>query len=169
MQSIRAVAAQQLYWVQPKMLILKFELRAGNDLLGTFHWRGHSRSALTTAELADATLTFQRKGIFRPRVVIGGGPDDVVFTHRWNGDGTLTFPDGRVLTWDFLDFAYRGHTWKTANGTRLIGYRTTSGFLKNGGQITIEPSASSLPDLTFLVAFGCYLTIKAHSIPNNSD
>jgi hypothetical protein len=108
------------------------------------------------------TSASAERRIFRLSVVIGGGPDDVTFRLGWDRCGTLTSPDGRFLTWTFLDFAYRAQTWSTPEGIRLIAFGGA-----NSGTITIEPPAHSLPDLPFLVALGCFLTITGHGLTSS--
>ena len=67
MKNVRDFAgSDDLTWTQPKALKQAFELRAGEDVVGTLEFR-NSFGSFATGESADGRWTFKRQGFFRPR------------------------------------------------------------------------------------------------------
>ena len=96
MRTIAEVATGELLWVQPARLKQEFELRAGDEVVGTLRFE---RSSLAIGETADQRWTFKREGFWHPRITVrvqGSDANVALFSPSWVGGGTLDL-DGRQL------------------------------------------------------------------------
>jgi hypothetical protein len=100
MHALGDINGEELRWIKPARLKLRFELRAGETVVATLGWTGSYRAV---AQWADAQYRFSREGWFRPRVVVRGASanatDEPVAVFAYRG-GALTFPDGRAFVWE---------------------------------------------------------------------
>src|SRR5919108_702043 len=98
MRKISELIDQQLKWLQPSALKMHYELRAGDELVGTLHFRS-ALGSFATAESADGCWTFKRVGFWQTRVTVrpcGADTNIATFNNNtWKGGGTLELPDGR--------------------------------------------------------------------------
>ena len=98
--------ATPLEWIQPRTFDRYFELRAGNDLLGTLCWQG-VLSNLATAKTVYGSWTLEQIGILSQRVEVReAGTEALLATYhpKLMGNGVLEFADGRVLVWEPTNF-----------------------------------------------------------------
>jgi hypothetical protein len=98
--------AMALEWIQPRTFDRYFELRAGNDLLGTLCWGG-MLSNLAAAETVYGSWTLEQIGILSQRVEVReAGTERLAATYypKLMGNGVLEFVDGRVLEWEPTNF-----------------------------------------------------------------
>jgi len=152
---------QTLRWVQPRALKQELELRAQEIPIATLRFRGAFRSE-ATAESAEGCWTFRQVGFWRQRILIreyGAETDLAVFHHHvWRGGGILELADGRRYT-------VRTNFWTTRleltdeAGNPLLTFRKIGGFLRLSAEMEISPEAKHLPELPWLVPFGCYLIV----------
>ena len=56
MRSIRDFVGQEIKWTQPNTFKMEYELRAGEELIGTLHFRS-THGSFATAECADGCWT----------------------------------------------------------------------------------------------------------------
>ena len=98
MKPISATNGGPLRWNRLRWFKGDFELRAGNDSVGTLSFRS-MWSYLATATSADGAWTFQRTGFWRPEIMVrvsGSDADIAVFRYNtWENGGWLEFRDGR--------------------------------------------------------------------------
>ena len=67
MRRISDVSARPLSWTPPSARDGSYELRAGEEIVGTLCWE---RGSLAVAEVAEGRWTFKRVGCWRPRVSV---------------------------------------------------------------------------------------------------
>ena len=147
-----------LLWVQPARLKSEFELRAGEELVGTLRWQ---RASLATGETADQTWTFKREGFWHPRITVRvPGSDDNVATFQpsWAGGGTLDL-DGKQLRFGAANFWHSQWDWMDGQNQPLVHFKSHQGLLKVEGEVTVEAGAMKSPDLPLLVVLGWYLLV----------
>jgi hypothetical protein len=161
MKAIREVAEGVLRWTQPTALKREFELRAGDEVVGTLRWQ-KAFGSLALAEAAGGVWTFKRCGFLRPNVTVrlpGSETEAAVFKPGWGGEGTLRLADGRCYQWQHTSF-WR-FEWAFANeaGEPLVHFKPEYAFLKHAAGVKLEPGAASIPDLPLLTLLGWYLMV----------
>jgi hypothetical protein len=158
-KSISEVADQVLVWVQPSALKQAFELRAGDEVIGTLVWQ---RSSLATAETAERRWSFKREGFWHPQVTVRS-PDseqnEGLFRPGWAGGGTLDLGNGRLLRLGAANFWHTQWDWQLPDGSAAVEFNSRSGFLKSGSEVKIDDGARALPELPLLVVLGWYLLV----------
>jgi hypothetical protein len=161
---MRDVAGQDLQWRQPKALKVEFELRAGEEVVGTLAFR-NSFGSFATGASADGRWTFKRQGFFKPTVTVraeGAESDLGVFRNRtWKGGGTVELPDGRHLLAS-TNFWQTRYELTADTDAPLITYRRTSGIMHMSAGMEIHDAAIELPELPWLVMLGWYLRVLLH-------
>jgi hypothetical protein len=159
MKKIDEGAPGELLWVQPARLKQEFELRAGDEVLGTLRFQ---RSSLATGEAADQSWTFKREGFSHPRITVRvPGSDDNVATFQpgWAGGGTLELQPGKQLRFGAANFWHSQWDWLDAQNQPLVHFKSHQGLLKVEGEVAIEPGAIKSPDMPLLVVLGWYLLV----------
>ena len=168
MRSIAEVAGSELLWVQPSMLKQAFELRAGEEVVGTLVFQ---RMSLATGATGAENWTFKREGFWRPQVTVRVADSEqnlAVFHPNWMGGGQLELTDGRALRFGAANFWHTQWSWQTADGRTPVAFHSRQGFLKSGAQVelislpewrgsTAEGGEADL--LSLLVVLGWYLLI----------
>ena len=142
MKPIADVAGSELLWVQPSILKQSFELRAGDEVVGTLVFQ---RSSLAAAETSDHRWTFKREVFWRPQVTVRVADSEqnlAVFHPSWSGGGQLELADGQVLGFSAANFWHTQWAWKTADGKSSVAFHSKQGFLKSGAQVEISPPQS---------------------------
>jgi hypothetical protein len=165
MKNILSFAGRDdLTWTQPKALKQAFELRAGEDVVGTLEFR-NSFGSFATGESADGRWTFKRQGFFRPIVTVraaGSETDLAVFHNRtWTGGGTIDFPDGHHLLVS-SNFWHTKFDIATETDSPLVSFRRMSGAFHWSSGITIHAAAAGVPELPWLVMLGWYVKVLMH-------
>jgi hypothetical protein len=160
MQLLAELIGAPLHWEQPKASKMEYELHGAESVVATLRFRSMFGS-LATAESADGCWTFKRIGFWRPRVTVrvcGGETDIAMFTnHTWSNGGTLALPDGRTLLASTNLWATQ-YEIKTETDASLIHYKM-HGFVRFGSDVTLQPAASGLVELPWLVSLGWYLAV----------
>lgn len=163
MKTLAELSGSQLTWQQRGNFKMDYELVLAGDQAATLRWRTASGS-LATAESADGCWTFKRVGIWRVRVTVracGSDTDLATFRQDRDGDGILTFGDGR---------SYLGHStpratsydFRTDTGEPLIRLNS-EGIMRHVGTVQILPSASGeLAQNPWLVMLAWYLTVMTY-------
>ena len=157
MKSIKDVSGE-LAWVQPARTKQAFELRAGDDVVGTLVW---ARMSLATGATADGQWTLKREGFWHPRITVRvpGSEDNVaVFNPGWTGGGTLEM-GGRHLRFGPANFWRSQWDWIDEQDKSLVHFKSRQGLLKLEGQVEVEPQAVASPDVPLLVVLGWYLLV----------
>lgn len=158
MRKINEVATGELVWVQPARLKQEFELRAGDEVVGSLRFE---RSSLATGEAADQSWTFKREGFWHPRITVRVPGSDVniaLFSPGWAGGGTLDL-DGRQMRFVAANFWHSQWDWVDAQNKPLVHFKSHQGLLKTEGQVEIQTEAIQSPDLPLLVVLGWYLLV----------
>ena len=159
-RAIAGFADQELVWVQPARLKQAFELHAADDVVATLRFE---RSSLATGESGDERWTFKREGFWHPQITVRlpDSEDNVaVFKPSWMGGGTLDLSGGRSLRFGAANFWHSQWDWSdVASQSPLVHFKSRQGILKMEGQVDIEASAVTYPELPLLVLLGWYLLI----------
>lgn len=162
MRAVREFPSRELQWVQPERLNRHFELRHGDDLLGTLRWE-KACGSLATGVVAESQWTFKRGGFLRPHVTVreAGSPDTIaVFEASW-GAGTLECPGSRRFRWAPSDFWRSRWTWGCAGCPEIAAFSSDPKFMKKEGRLEVSTQGAELPELPLLALLGWYLLILA--------
>lgn len=163
MKRLAEMTGLPLQWTQPSAWREAYELRAGDDVVATLHFRS-AFGSYATAETADDCWTFKRVGFWKTRVTVrrcDADQDLAVFSNNtWRGGGTLELSDGR---------RYRAstNTWQTRYeitdeaGESLLLF-AIGGVFRQSAQVTIQPAATRLDTLPLLLTLSWYLVVMMH-------
>ena len=153
-----------LKWVQPNAFKMEYELRTEDTVVATLNFRS-SFGSFATALSAEGSWTFKRVGFWQPRVTVrasGSETDLANFKNNtWSGGGTLEFPDGREYPAS-TNFWATQYEFKEKTGESLISYKKISGLLHMSSGVEIHPLARNVPELSWMVPFGWYLTVMMY-------
>jgi hypothetical protein len=158
---MRELVGRALHWMQPSVLKREFELLCGNEVVGTLRWQ-KAFGSLALAEGADGAWTFKRSGFLRPKVTVrpaGSETEAAVFKPSWGGEGTLSFSDGRCYQWHHTSFWHSEWAFTNEAGEPLVHFKPDFALFKHAAEVTLEPSAVSVPDLSLLTLLGWYLMV----------
>lgn len=168
MEPLSEHLAHELYWVQPKALSRKYELRSGGEVVATLDFETPFGS-LATASTAENSWTFKRVGFFNPRVTIreAGKEENLgLYRPRWTGtEGELELAGGRVYRWHVANFWATRYEIRDAQGETLIEYRSGSkehslaDILKSQALVTVSAAGQGRPEAGLLVLLGWYLVL----------
>ncbi len=167
MKAFRTLTHQELKLQQPSVRKQAYELRAGNELVGTLHWP-KAFGSLCVAETADGAWTFDRQGFFKLRVtarVLGSEQDVLVYTPNWAGNGRMEHRDGR-------EFTLQGASWldnrftlvqKTTQeeDVALLAVMINFRFFRGAADVVIQPQLVQTEDASLLALFSGYLAAMA--------
>jgi hypothetical protein len=159
MRTISEVAGQELKWMQPSARKQAYELRAGDEVIGTLVWR---RSSLAFGETGDRQWSFKREGFWRPRVTVRVPDSELnsaIFHPSWMGGGALELSSGRVLRLGAANLWHSQWDWQETEGKALVRFKSRRGFLKSAADVEITPDAAGFPELSLLVVLGWYLLV----------
>jgi hypothetical protein len=151
-------------WVQPDQKERRFELRAGDALLGSLSFRSDS-GTMALAESARGKWTYKRVGFLNTRVTIreeGSDEDLAVFKPNVWGNGVLTFGDGSKFRWKTASLWKTAWVFTDSAGQALIHFKPGSKKkLRDGLQpwatVNIEPYTQGDPRLAILLTLGIYI------------
>ncbi len=160
MKKISELAGRQLTWVQPSALKMHYELRAGDDLIGTLRFRS-SFGSFATGESGDGCWTFKRVGFWQTRATVracGIDADIAVFKNNtWSGGGTLELHDGRQLL-ATSNFWQTQIEFQNTAGEALVRFKR-GGIIHLSAAVEIQHAVSGMPELPWMVMLGCYLIV----------
>jgi len=163
MRRISELIGTKLKWVQPSALKMHYELRAGDDLAASLHFRS-SFGSFATAESEDGCWTFKRVGFWQTRVTIRpcGTNNDIAnfINNTWSGGGTLEIPDGRRILAN-TNFWQTKYEFKIDPGETLVEFET-GGLIHLSANVEIKPRAATMPELPLMVMLGWYLVVMMH-------
>jgi|SRR6185503_19171131 len=153
MKTIKDYASKSLDWVQAARLKHNFELRAGDELVGTLEWsEGVSGGAKARSE--DGSWVVQRHGFLRPRVTVRASEateDAAVFEPSWSGSGDITITGGQRLRLASSNLWRNDWRLTTAEGQSLLRLRPATGLMRMSAKLDIDASAASFPQLPAIV------------------
>jgi hypothetical protein len=159
MRRLDEVAGQELLWMPAKAVKKSYELRAGEEILGTLTWQ---RGSLAAADFADDHWTFKREGFWHPRVTIrvaGSETDQAIFRPGWSGAGTLELSPTRHIKWGAASMWHSQWNWQETDSRPLVHFKSHQGWTKQTGTVEVAPAAVSLSELSLLVSLGWYLLV----------
>jgi hypothetical protein len=149
-----------LRWTQPALMKMNYQLGRGDSTVASLRFKSLWGS-LATAENEDGCWTFKRVGFWQTRATIRAcGSESEIATFKnntWTGGGTLEFPDGRRIrattnAWQTkLEF-------QTETGESLIRFKYDTVWC-NSATVGILPPALTMPETSWIVAFGWYLMV----------
>jgi len=149
-----------LEWHRPSVFRPEYELKSGEALVATLHFRS-AWGTFATARSGDGCWTFKRVGFWQTRATIRPCDcDEEIATFKnntWSGGGTLLFPDGRQYPAN-TNFWQTQYEFKTETGESLIHYRNR-GLLGMSAEVTILPGAQEVPESPWMVMLGWYLIV----------
>jgi hypothetical protein len=164
MHKISEVIQQGLTWVQPSMTRRRFELRAGDDLVGTLNFP-KLFGTLAEAESGDGAWTFKRIGFWQQKATVrvrDAETDLAVFTNNtWTGGGTLAFAHGSRFK-ATTNFWRSNYQFQTETEQSLVRF-ASRGVFRQSAEVEAMPEALRLPELPLLVLFGWYLVVMLHA------
>jgi len=153
-----------LQWIQPSAFKMEYELQAGDAVVATLNFRS-SFGSFATASNAEGSWTFKRIGFWQSKASVrlsGSDSDLAVFRNNtWSGGGALEFPDGREYPAN-TNFWATQYEFKTKAGEPLISYKKIGGMLHMSSGVEIHPLAKNIPELSWMVPFGWYLTVMMY-------
>ncbi len=162
-KKIAEVIGQELKWVQPSAWKMEYELRAGDELIATLRFRS-SFGSFATAESADGCWTFKRVGFWQARVTIRGCGSDMdlaMFKNdTWSGGGTLELSGGRKILAS-TSFWQTNFEFKTEADEILVRFKP-GGLVHFSAKVDIQPNASGVPELPWIVMFGWYFAVMMY-------
>jgi hypothetical protein len=160
--------AHELYWVQPKALSRRYELRSDGEVVAALDF-ATAFGSLATANTAEGSWTFKRVGFFNPRVTIreAGKEENLgLYRPRWTGtEGELELAGGRVYRWHVANFWATRYEIRDAQGETQIEYRAGSrehslaDILKSQAVVTVSAAGQRRPEAGLLVLLGWYLVL----------
>ena len=163
MRKIVELVDQPIEWVQPRVLKMHYELRAGDDLVATLRFRS-SFGSFATGESADGCWTFKRTGFWQTRVTIRSCGEDVDIAtfknNTWTRGGTLELADGQKLLAS-TNFWQTNFEFEDELGRQLVKFKS-GGLIHFSAIVDIEPNAVSMPELPWVIMLGWYLTVMMH-------
>jgi len=160
MKKLADLLDRELKWTQPAAFKMHYELRAGDELAATLHFRSMFGS-LATAESDDGCWTFKRVGFFQTRVTIrvcGEETDIAVFRNNtWSGGGALELPEGRKVLVT-TNLWQSNLEFKTESEEALLRFQS-GGLIHLSAQVEIQQQAIGLAELPWMVMLGWYLIV----------
>jgi hypothetical protein len=165
-RAIRDVASSELLWVPSNGLV--FELRAGDEVVGSLRWE---RSSLATGETADRRWTFKREGFWHARVTVrvpGSDANVAVFDPSWTRGGTLEVEPARRLRFVAGNFWRSQWDWADEAGQALVHFKNHGTGFKLECKVVVESQAIALSDMPLLVVLGWYLLVLS-SLDSRAD
>jgi len=159
MKSIRDL--QELVWLQPHATQRVFELRAGEEVLGSLRWES-SFGSLADARAEEVHWTFKRTGFFSPQITIrlsGSDANLAVFTPNWKGEGVLDFSGGKCFRWLGIGFWRSQWAFARSSGEHLLELEPKTAFFKRTAVVKVTPDGRQTSELPLLVILGWYLMV----------
>lgn len=163
MQRIVEFGSQPLSWSQPSAFKMEYELRAGDQIVGTLIFRS-SLGSFATGRGADGCWTFKRVGFWQTRATIRECErDSEIGSFRnktWTGGGTLELPDGR-------QFLATTNLWQSKlefqeeSGVPLFALKSR-GLIHLAADVEIQPQAMRIPEIRWMILFGWYVIVMMH-------
>ncbi len=164
MMKMTELIGREMQWVQPHALKMEYELRAGDVVAATLHFRS-SFGSFASATCGDGSWTFKRVGFWQTRVSVRASETetDLAFfkNNTWSGGGTLELADGRTYPAN-TNFWATQYEFKTETGQPLVSYKQIGGFLHMSSRMEIHPVARDIPEMPWMALLGWYLTVMMY-------
>jgi hypothetical protein len=154
MKTIRELGNKVLRWQPSVESKESWELRSGDDVVGTVAWQNPTRDGtLVVATSADGHWSFKRVGVFIPRVTVRivGTDTDVATVTPHLGRSVVDFADGHTVHLLRRGFWHNEFALTQSNGEPLLVFKEA------GTRVEIEKGAEARSDASLLALLGCYL------------
>ena len=161
MRNIRDVRTAELVWTQPHATKRAFELRSGEEVLGTLRWNS-SFGSLAEGLAADGHWTFKRTGFFSPQITVRPHNSEsnlAVFTPNWKAEGVVQYAAGQSFRWVGIGFWRSQWAFAKVSGERLMDFVPHASFLKRSADVKVTPEGFQIAELSLLVLMGWYLML----------
>jgi hypothetical protein len=148
-------------WKRPRLWHRRYELRAGDALLGVLESRTALRSAVA-GETAGERWRLRHEGLLRGRVRVvheGHAGDEALYRPRWFGAGEVTTRRGRVLRWHRADFWGRRWEMVDTGGLPWVVFTRTPTLLSLDTRVDVAEHARKDLELQPVVLLGFYLIV----------
>ena len=160
MRRISALVDHGITWYQLEGLRSEFELRFGDEPIGTMKLPKMLSSA-AVFQCEEGTWTIERTGFMSSKTVVrAAGSTEAVGTYTariWKGGGTVELSGDRKLRLR-SNIWQRTFEWCTEEGESLIQMKGR-GFLKYKVDVQLTREAARWPELHWLVALMFYQMI----------
>ena len=159
--TIRRASEQGLEWAQLRAFGRQYELRAGDDIVGTLSWMRTCGTA-ASAVCEEGQWVFERPGIFSRKVQVreaGTGAEVGLFQPNWRGDGLLELVDGRIFQWVHANFWGTQWLFLGSAGEPLLRFQSRSRRFKMTASVGIASSGLPAKETSLLTMLGWYLMV----------
>ena len=105
-----------------------FELRAGDDLVGSLTWSGWFTNR-AVGHTISREWYFDRHGLWKPRITIedaGSGVEIAHMTYKWMVQGDIVFGDERRYNWRSSNFWQTRWEMTDPNGLTVYELKLTN-------------------------------------------
>lgn len=155
------VVGQELEWRQPRAGRRLYELTEAGRGVAALRFQSVCGS-LAAGEYGSGKWTFKRTGFLSPRISVraeGSDTDIATFTPGWMGGGWIVFGWGRRYQLRQSNFWGTQWTFQGEDGKPAITLSARQGFLKEGGLVTVAPSAQGLTETPVLLLLIWYVRV----------
>lgn len=159
-----ADAHAEMVWTRTRTFPNAWELRAGEELVGTLRWPRFFRSN-AEGETSEGRLISKCTGFLSMRTEAtdaATGERAAVFQRRFGGNGEVTFPDGRRVLWTCQGWFPRIPLFSTSDGFPIMRFPAQSRWLRSTETLEIEETARGMRELSLLALLGRYLIVLSH-------
>lgn len=158
MNKIGEYVGKQLVWQAVKGQKSHYELRCGNEVLGTLAWD----KSEVRGTCGGTTWRIAREGFFRPRLLIRQeGEETPVGTLEVGalGSGRLAVANGPTFKW--VQRGMFSSTWGFVDEAKsaIVSFKLTSGLLTSGAEVTLEEKSKDLEVAAMLAVLGWYVLV----------
>ena len=161
MKSLVAASSAELVWSRTRTFPNAWELRGGEDLLGTLRWPRRFGSE-AEGETSEGRLIFKCTGFLAMRTEVidaATGARAAFFQRQFSGKGEVTFPDGRRVLWTFQGWVPRIPLFTTADGFPIMRFPLELRWFRPKETLEIEETARAMNELPLLALLGRYLIV----------
>jgi hypothetical protein len=160
MQPLENWIGHELRWVQPQAFKMNYELQTPQGTAAILTFKGWFNT-LAVGESGEGNWLFNRPGFWQDRVTIQdertGGNVAVFRRNIWKGGGILEVGFGRIIKVT-TNFWQTRLVFQTESDIPILAY-DIKGVFRTSATLTIEPHATQVPELAWLVMLGWYLVV----------
>lgn len=161
LQTIRAVEARTLVWIQPQPLCPAYELWAGEEVVATLRYRSTFQSGALGAA-ADGVWKIEEVAGASGVRLYQGERIAGTFLHRDAYNGLLSLEDGRTFLWVRRGVLQHDWAFMTDAGQVLLHF-TSEAALQARSRIRLLGGAREESAVSLLALLGQYLMLRSSS------
>jgi hypothetical protein len=160
MRTLASIIDHELTWVQPSAFKSQFELRFGDEVVGTLRFPKFL-SSFAEAETGDGRWTFQRVGFWKKRTMVRASESEaevaIYVPNTWKRGGTLDIETGGKIVIEAS--RWKGTIqFKSEAGESLADIKVR-GVFRHTASVQMYRKALQVAALPWMVPFGLYLFI----------